>query len=257
MKRKIFISILLVNSLILILTGCANTGYAGQSWKTALIAPFEGRGSGDVSGLPEESIQNELSETESDMDNTESFREDAHTEKKLDDTVTFEYVDDTDWVKSEWPDEYAYMKGLDWDKKGDVRDNGNIQMVLEALSVLKDKRPGVSRREIPWESLKDKAESYYGDHIWYAGICLNRIEKIEAGSADSKTVNNGKAYAVLHTSCTPGDEEKEILMYVMNLDNFDSFYSEDDVGRFVNITGWYVGETDGKPSIAYPGLAGG
>lgn len=251
--KTVFFLILLIGSVFFLSTGCAKTDQAGQSWKTALTTPLKGRNNSNQ--FVEENDQNEVTAEETDMDNVGASQGDIETESNAE--ITFEYIDDTNWVKSEWPDEYAYMKGLDWNKQEEVRENGNIQRVLDALSALEGNWPGVSQREIPLKSLKEESESYYGDHIWYAGIYLNRIEKIEEGSEDAKAINNGKAYAVLHASCTLGDEENEILMYIMNLDNFDSFYSDDDVGEFVNITGWYVGETDGKPSIAYPGLAGG
>lgn len=238
---------------LLVLTGCADRMV--QSWKSALTGPLKGRGSSSTSNVSRKDVWNESPETEGFLDSSETSQEENG--KKSHAAIAFEYIDDTDWVKSEWPDEYAYIKGLDWDKHGDVQSNGNIQKLLDALSVLKEKRPGVSQREIPWESLKENAESYYGDRVWYAGIYLNRIEKIQVDSEEANRINHGNAFAVLHTSLIPEEEENEILMYVMNLDNFDSFYSEDDLGGIINIDGWYIGETDGKTSIVYPVLAGG
>ena len=255
LNKKILSFALLISSSFFLLTGCTDTDSAGQSLKSAIVAPLEGRSNGSVSDFSEKSIWSEGSDGESTADVSQSVND--STENDMDDTLVFEYMDDTDWVKSEWPDEYAYMKGLDCNREDDVWSNGNIQRVLTALSALEGNWPGVSQREIPWQYLKEKPESYYGDHVWYEYVYLNQIERIEEGSEDAKALNNGNAFAVLHASITPGDVEKEVLLYIMNIENLDSFYSDDDVGNHINITGWYVGETNGKPSFAYPGLSGG
>ncbi len=257
LHKRLLLFIFLINSSLLLLTGCTNTDNLVQSWKSAIFAPLGGRNGGNTSDFSDEDTLHQVF-VESTADSTQiSGKEDTETEKSLEYASMFEYVDDTDWVKAEWPDEYAYMKGLEWNKSDDIWSNGNIQRTLDALSVLEGSWPGVSQREIPWESLKKKSESYYGDHVWYECVYLNQIEKIAADSNAAEVLNAGKAFAVLHTSITPEDEENELLMYVMDIENLDSFYSDKDVGSCVNITGWYVGETDGKPSFVYPGLSGG
>lgn len=248
--RKSILFILLTCFFPVIFSGCA-----GQSWKDALSAPLEGRGQENVAGFLKETSDNQ--EINKEKATTQASGDNGSTEENAKDTVSFPYVDDSDWVRSEWPKEYDYMKNLSWNNQKDVLKNGNIQKLLEALTVLEGNWPGVSQREVSWKSLKEEGTSYFGENIWYERIWLNRIEKVQAGSKESKAINDGKAYAVLHTSCTLGDEGTEILMYVMNLENLESFYPEKKVGQLVNITGWYVGETDGKPSIVYPGLAGG
>ena len=173
----------------------------------------------------------------------------------------YEYEDDVDWVKEEWPKKYEKLKSLDWDMENDIWNNENIQHLLSFFyNDMGDDVPGTSYREVPWEAYQSEPEKFYGDRIWYNAVYLNAIEMVEDGDERAEKVNEGKGFTILHTSMEKNDE-KEILMYIMKTekeDTLESFYPQHMIGTRTNIHGWYVGRDEsGNPILCLPILGGG
>ena len=169
----------------------------------------------------------------------------------------YDYVDDNEWAKENWPEAYKILTTADWDMENDIWHNDNIQLFLSIFYDM-EQVPGTSYREVPWEAFTENNEKFYGTRMWYNALYLNEIEIVPEDDERAEAVNNGEEFAILHTSLKENDE-KEILMYIMKVDEtMHLFYREDNIGTRTQVLGWYVGNDEkGNPVICQPLMEGG